>query len=172
MDLENRRTGDLCLEVLWRRPSRSPVRRASRSIGTKFVDHFFSLQFRWFFTPPTKMSYNNPYFYPKYEILWDDDFFAKCPFKRLTYSIYLVIRTAFDELIFSEISVPIDVNFPEDLPCPLFWAPAGPFPKPLKHVVDALHYLLGTSASVFAQIDALHLFHLVECNTPTIVLII
>ena len=43
-----------CLEVLWRRPSRSRVRRASRPIGTKFF------QFIWFLTPPTKMSYTTP----------------------------------------------------------------------------------------------------------------
>ena len=43
-----------CPEVLWRRPSRSRVRRASRPIGTKFF------QFNWFLTPPTKMSYTTP----------------------------------------------------------------------------------------------------------------
>ena len=46
-----------CLEVLWRRPSRSPVRRASRSIGTKFLTIFFN--FWWFVTLPT-MSYTTP----------------------------------------------------------------------------------------------------------------
>ena len=45
-------------------------RRASRSIGTKYFYHFF-LQFRWFLTPPTKMSCT-PHCYPKYEmiIIW------------------------------------------------------------------------------------------------------
>ena len=53
--------------------------RASRSIGTKFVDHFFC-QFRRFFAPPTKMSCITPHCYAKYEILWDDDHLANGPF--------------------------------------------------------------------------------------------
>ena len=54
-------------EVLWRRPSRSPVRRASRSIGTRFVDHFFSLfnlgDFLLFRAITTPISIQNMRFY-------------------------------------------------------------------------------------------------------------
>ena len=57
---------------------------------------------------------------------------------------YLVVRAAFDELIFSEIAISVDVNFPENLPCSFFWISTGPFAKPLKHVVDALHHLVNT----------------------------
>ena len=38
---------------------RFTLRRALRSKGTKCFDHFF-FQFRWIFTPPTKMSHTTP----------------------------------------------------------------------------------------------------------------
>ena len=65
-----------------RHPSRSPVRRASRSQELKFLT-IFILQVRWFFDPSDQNELYNPHFYLKYEIKAKVNYLVNGPLKSL-----------------------------------------------------------------------------------------